>query len=136
MGPPTGEGVSFPTCMDFFYTHTHTHTHTHTQNGNIVHSLIAAHRQKMQMQRERDKQAAEQRILQEKECITTEIIDHGLWLTAADVDDGLALIKSETKKKEALKAQIRFPKTVLQQSSEVMDIFKFSNKEVSLTRPN
>jgi F0F1-type ATP synthase membrane subunit b/b' len=42
---------------------------------------IAAHRQEIQMQRERDKQAAEQRILQEKERITTEIIDHA-WLVA------------------------------------------------------
>ena len=40
----------------------------------------------MQNQRERDKQPAEQRILHEKERITTEIIGHGLWLTAADVD--------------------------------------------------
>ena len=50
---------------------------------------IAANRKEIQMQRERDKQAAEQRILQEKERITTEIIDHGLWLTVADVDDGI-----------------------------------------------
>ena len=89
---------------------------------------IAAHRLETQKQRERDKQAAEQRILQEKERITTEIVDHGLWLTTADVDDGLSSLKSETKKREALKAQIRFRKTVLQQSSEDKDIFKFSKK--------
>ena len=82
----------------------------------------------MQKQCERDKQAGEQRILQEKERITTEIIDHGLCLTAAEADDGLASLKSETKKKEALKAQIRFRNTVLQQSSEDMDIFLFSKK--------
>ena len=88
---------------------------------------IAAHRLETQKQRERDKQAAEQRILQEKERITTEIVDHGLWLTIADViDDGLSSLKSETKKREALKAQIRFRKTVLQQSSEDKDIFTFS----------
>ena len=97
---------------------------------------IAAHRQEMQMQRERDKQAAEQRLLQEKERITTEIIDHGLWLTAADVDDGLALLKSETKKTEALRAQIRFRKTLLQQSRT--RIFSNSQKkeEVSYTHMN
>ena len=89
---------------------------------------IAANRLEMQKQRERDKQVAEQRILQEKERITTEIVDHGLWLTTADVDDGLASLKSETKKREALKAQIRFRKTVLQQSSEDKAIFKFSKK--------
>ena len=89
---------------------------------------IAANRKEIQMQREKDKRAAEQRILQEKERITTEIIDHGLWLTVADIDDGLALLTSETKKKEALKAQIRFRKTVLQQPSEEADVFKFSKQ--------
>ena len=65
---------------------------------------IAANHKEIQMQRERDKQAAEQRIdLQEKEGITTEIIDHGLWLTVADVDDGLALLTSETRRKKHLK---------------------------------
>ena len=49
-------------------------------------------------------------------------------MTADDVDEGLASFKSETKKKEALKAQLRFRKTVLQQSSEDKDIFKFSKK--------
>jgi hypothetical protein len=53
---------------------------------------------------------------------------HGLWLSVTDVDDGLAVLKSETKKKEALKAQIRFRKTVLQQPSEDVDIFKFSKQ--------
>ena len=38
---------------------------------------IAAHCLETQKQCERDKQAADQRILQEKECITTEIVDHG-----------------------------------------------------------
>ena len=71
---------------------------------------IAAHRIEMQEQRERDKQAAEQRVLLEKERITTDIVDHGLWLTA-DVDHGLASLNSETKKKAALKAQLRFRKT-------------------------
>ena len=47
--------------------------------------IVVAHRIEMQEQRERDKQAAEQRVLLEKERITTDIVDHGLWLTA-DVD--------------------------------------------------
>ena len=90
---------------------------------------IAAQRLEMQKQHERDKQAAELRILQEKERVTTEIVNHGLWLTAAYVDDELASLKSETKKREALKAQIRFWKTVLQQSTEDKYIFKFSKKK-------
>ena len=40
---------------------------------------IAANRLEMQKHCEREKQVAEQRILQEKEPITTEIVDHGLW---------------------------------------------------------
>ena len=38
---------------------------------------IAAHRLEMQEKRERDKQATKQKILLEKERITTEIVDHG-----------------------------------------------------------
>ena len=37
-------------------------------------------------------------------CTTTEIVDCGLWLTAADVHDGLESLKFETKKREALKS--------------------------------
>ena len=44
---------------------------------------IAAHCQEMQKQCERDKEAGEQRILQEKERITTEIVDHGLCLDSS-----------------------------------------------------
>ena len=47
-----------------------------------------------------------------------------MWLTAADVHDGLESLKFETKKRAALKSQIRFRKTVLKQSSEDNNIFK------------
>ena len=51
--------------------------------------------------------AKKKRILHKKECITTKIVDCGLWLTAADVHD-LESLKFETKKRAALKSQIRF----------------------------
>ena len=89
---------------------------------------IQARRVEQQKQREREKLAAERRILLEKEKITTDIADQGLWLTVADVDRGLAMAKSETKKRNLLKAQLRFRKTVLLQTSQGSDVFKFSAK--------
>ena len=42
------------------------------------------------------------------------MIQYGLWQSEADVNEGLKLAKSETQKRQSLKAQLRFRKTVLQ----------------------
>ena len=43
------------------------------------------------------------------------MIQYGLWQSVEDIDNHLTLAKSETQKREALKIQLRFRKTVLQQ---------------------
>lgn len=56
----------------------------------------------------------------------------GLWQTEADVDSALGEIKSETERKEALKAQLNFRKNVLKQIPPKLgyeDVFLFSKKK-------
>ena len=61
--------------------------------------------------------------------ITTDIVLSGLWLSVEDVDRNLQQYSSETQKREALKVQLRFRKTVLQQKyTSDKDIYNFSKK--------
>ena len=86
----------------------------------------AAIEQQHKKEKEKEKSAKQQ--LQAKEKITTDIIDYGLWQSASQLAmlDG---IKSETKKREVIKAQLRFRKTVLQQKVPDMSVYQFSSKE-------
>ena len=91
---------------------------------------IQAHRTELQEKQERDKEAAKQRLLLEKEKITTDMIQYGLWQSENDVNEGLKLVKSEIQKRQSLKAQLRFRKTVLQQTYNAdKDVYKFSTKQ-------
>ena len=84
---------------------------------------------KQQQEKEGKKIAAEKKLLETKEKITTEIINYGLWQSNSQIDCGLELLTSETQKKTALKAQIRFRKVVLQQSVLDESLYRFSSKE-------
>ena len=65
----------------------------------------------------------------QKEKITSDIVQSGLWISTEEVDQNLEQCSSETQKRETLKAQLRFCKTVLQQSfSNDKDIYNFSKK--------
>ena len=101
----------------------------HKQRFKERLAAIRAHRTEIQQKHEQEKQAAERRLLLEKERITSDMIHYGLWQSEEDVDEGLKLAKSETQKRQSLKAQLRFRKTVLQQTYDAdKDIFKFSTK--------
>ena len=63
-----------------------------------------------------------------KEKLTSDIIGHGLWQLEAQVDSVLTTIRSETKKRESLKAKIRFRKVVLQQNTSDELLYRFSSK--------
>ena len=75
---------------------------------------------------ERELQRKEQSLLLEKEKLTSEIVIAGLWQTPAQVEAGLSQLKSETAKREALKAQLKFRKTVLQQKHSDKAVYIFS----------
>ena len=83
-----------------------------------------------QQKKEKDREECEKKQLQAKEKFTTDIINYGLWQSTSQVDSMLDSIDSETKKREALKIQLRFRKAVLNQA-DVPDnsVYKFSSKE-------
>lgn len=82
---------------------------------------------KQQKQKEKRKMEAETRLIRAKEKVTSEMLDYGLWQSIIQIDSCLDGIKSETQKKKALKAQLRFRKVVLEQESD--SAYKFSSKE-------
>ena len=101
----------------------------HKQKFKERLSAIQAHRTELQQKQEQEKQAAKQRLLLQKARITTDMIEYGLWQTQADINNGLKLCKSETQKRQAIKSQLRFRKTVLEQIYDAdKDIYKFSTK--------
>ena len=86
-------------------------------------------RTQAQLDRERQREETERRVLLQKEKITSDIIHSGLWLSLEDIDRSLEQCSSETQKREALKGQLRFRKTVLQQKyPNDKDIYNFSKK--------
>ena len=83
-------------------------------------------RNEQQKQRQKEREYLERKAIEIKEKITSEITDYGLWVTSAQVDSALHAMRSETHKRTALKAQLRFRKTVLQQQSMDESVYKFS----------
>ena len=101
------------------------HRKRYQQRLSVIEKVNIEQQHKKEMEREE----SEKRQLQAKEKITTDIIDHGLWQSEKQLDDTHDNIKSETRKREAIKAQLRFRKTVLQQTAQDDSIYKFSSKE-------
>ena len=64
-------------------------------------------------QEEAEKQR--EKLLLQKEKLTGDVVKLGLWQSSKDVDAGLQLLRPETSKREAIKAQLKFRKTVLEQ---------------------
>ena len=87
---------------------------------------IQEQRRQAQEMHESELQRKEQRLLLEKERLTSEIVMAGLWQTSEQVEAGLSQLKSKTAKSEALKAQLKFRKTVLQQKHSEKTICTFS----------
>ena len=74
-----------------------------------------------------------ERILLQKEKLTGEIVKLGLWQTPQDVDACLQGLRSETSKRDSIKTQLRFRKTVLEQKYRDMSVFQFSSNRVHFT---
>ena len=88
---------------------------------------IEEERTRQQAEKQRAKEEAQRKLLATKEKLTMDILDFGLWQTETQVDSNLESLRSESQKREALKAQLRFRKTVLlQEASETL--FRFSAK--------
>ena len=66
------------------------------------------------------------RELKEKEKLTNEIAKNGLWISRADIVEGLAAVRKKTEKVKLLKLQINFRRKVLSQTYSDLSVFKFS----------
>ena len=92
-------------------------------------AMIQQKRSEQLKVREQAKHASEQRLLLQKEKFTSDMIQYGLWQSVEDIDKHLKMAKTETQKREALKVQLRFRKSVLQQVyPENKDVYKFSKR--------
>ncbi len=95
----------------------------HQRISEIEENII-----KQQCEREKKNKETERKLLLAREKITSEMINYGLWQSIDQVDSNLTGM-SETQKRSALKAQLRFRKTVLQQQAPEESVYKFSLKE-------
>ena len=78
-------------------------------------------------------QAAKEKFLRQKEQLTQEIVQCGLWQTHDDIAKGLAKEKSKSAKLKALKAQLNFRRRVLEQKHSDKEVFAFSRKGKQLS---
>ena len=101
----------------------------HCQRYHEHLSNIETERIKVQNKKQKEKEASERKRVQMKEKITSELTDYGLWISPAQVKSKLSAMRSEKQKCTALKAQLRFRKTVLQQQPTDDSVYKFSSKE-------
>ena len=101
----------------------------HRQRYHEHLSNIEKERIKVQNKKQKEKEASERKRVQMKEKITSELTDYGLWISPAQVKSKLSAMRSEKQKCTALKAQLRFRKTVLQQQPTDDSVYKFSSKE-------
>ena len=92
--------------------------------------MIEQQRRAILQKKQDDIRMKEQKVLQEEEKLTSETVLIGLWQTQDDVAQQLLRLKSEAKKKEALKIQLKFRKNVLQQQYSDTSIYRFSKKGV------
>lgn len=69
----------------------------------------------------------ELKAVKEKEKLTKDIEKLGLWISRAEIEDGIDAFVKQAKKKEALKLQIKFRQKVLGQTHPNKDVLKFSH---------
>ncbi len=68
-------------------------------------------------------------LLRKKEALTDKIVYYGLWQTEEQVVNTLRELPTKKEKREALKAQIQFRKTVLKQEAQDKTVFNLSGRE-------
>lgn len=101
-----------------------------------IHDKFRRRRQEIERRREEaliEKQRIiaqrEMKNLQEKEKLTKEIGTVGLWISRADVENGLLSLSNKGEKTKILKLQINFRRKVLSQSHSDTSVFKFSQNK-------
>ena len=103
---------------------------THKKQFKMRLTEIHDQRRQALEKREEERRRREQKILLEKERLTNEIVVTGLWQTPDQVEGELSKLRTEKAKKDALKSQLKFRKTVLQQEYPDKGVYNFSKGRV------
>ena len=103
----------------------------HTLRGNFLHKLAEfSERRKENLQQKQERLSKlRQKQFEKKEDLTKNIMYYGLWQSPAEIDEKLSTIKTQKEKLEALKVQINFRKSVLEQPVSDKHLLQFSSKE-------
>ena len=91
--------------------------------------IIQERKQQLLHERLQRAEAAKQKKLAEAVTQTNEMIYWGLWQNTMQVDTVLNTIRGEKEKREALKAQLRFRKNILQQATKDKTVFNFTKAD-------
>ena len=78
-------------------------------------------------------QKSQEKCLRQKEHLTQDIVQCGLWQSPDEIVHGLAKQKTKSVKVKALKAQINFRRKVLEQTHSDKDVFVFSKNRKPLS---
>ena len=70
-----------------------------------------------------------QKQFEKREELTTKIMYYGLWQPVQEIETNLSTITTQKEKLEALKKQINFRKTVLEQPVQNKTLYQFSSKD-------
>ena len=87
---------------------------------------LVSHREETLKQREQCLAHKCEKEREKKILICKQICKHGVWRTDQDISSNLAKMTNESKRKEALKTQLRYRQCVLQQSFPDKSVFFFS----------
>jgi hypothetical protein len=72
------------------------------------------------------REQAQRKKIEQKEEITCQMIEYGLWQTHHEVDEQVSSYRTTKKKIYALKSQLRFRQKVLEQASEQPGVYNFT----------
>lgn len=89
---------------------------------------IETKRLEIQEERRRKLEEIEKKRLQDMEKMTNDICFYGLWQSKAQVNEALQRLQTDSEKREALKAQLRFRKLVLKQRHSDSKVYNFTRK--------
>ena len=73
----------------------------------------------------RAREAREKKKIADKEKISIEMIEYGLWQSEAEVEEQVASYRTVKDKTDALKSQLRFQQ-VLEQTSDCPNVYQFT----------
>ncbi|KAH3859500.1 hypothetical protein DPMN_102317 [Dreissena polymorpha] len=90
---------------------------------------IEAKHIEIQQRRKQELEEKEKKRLVALGNMTQDVCDYGLWQSCEQVNEGLGRLKTDSQKRNALQAQLRFRKKVLKQKHSDKQVYNFSRKD-------